>query len=323
MTVQRSAVENSTGPEDAEDYRRELTGYCYRMLGSAADAEDAVQEVMLKAWRAEREFEHRSSLRSWLYRIATNTCMDAIRASPRRATPMQLGPSRPPVEESLTEALPEGSWVSPIADERISKLEADPAEHAETRETVRLAFVAALQLLPARQRAVLIFRDVLRWRAAEVGALLEISSAAVNSALQRARATLSENTGGSDEQALDPPSERLLTQYIDAFERYDIDAFTRLLHADAVQTMPPLAMWLSGSRDIGRWMRGVGAECEGSRVLPLRANGCPAFAQYRIDPAGGHRPWGLHVVEAKSGLVSAIHTFLDADFETFGLPAHL
>lgn len=323
MTV-RQAEPATAASADPEVFRRELTGYCYRMLGSGADAEDAVQEVMLKAWRAAGKFEGRSSLRSWLYRIATNTCIDAIRAGSRRATPVQLGPARPPVEESLADVLPDGSWVSPIADERVLPPEADAAEHAEFRESIRLAFVAALQHLPARQRAVLILREVLRWRASEVATLLDISVAAVNSALQRARSTLAA-ARTEDARPLDAPSAELVDRYVDAFERYDIDEFTRLLHADAVQTMPPLAMWLRGSVDIGRWMLGVGSECRGSRLLTTSANGCPAIAQYRIDPVGGHAPWALHVIEARGGKVAGIHSFLDAAalFDAFGLPAHL
>lgn len=324
MTV-RQAEPAQSASADPEAYRRELTGYCYRMLGSAADAEDAVQEVMVKAWRAGEKFEGRSSLRSWLYRIATNTCIDSIRATSRRAIPTELGPARPPVEESLNGVLPEGSWVSPIADDRLPPLESDPAAHAESRESVRLAFVAALQHLPPRQRSVLILREVLRWRAAEVANLLEVSVAAVNSSLQRARGTLASQRGVTPPAALDAPSAELLERYVDAFERYDIHEFTRLLHADAIQTMPPLAMWLRGADNIGAWMLGVGSECRGSRIIPTAANGSLAFAQYRIDPDGGHSPWALHVVEARRGKVAAIHSFLDAAelFDAFGLPTHL
>jgi RNA polymerase sigma-70 factor (ECF subfamily) len=307
-----------------EAHRRELTGYCYRMLASAADVEDAVQETMIRSWQAAERFEGRSSLRSWLYRIATNVCLDMLRSRKRRAAPIELGPAMPPVESSLAGTLPEGSWVSPIADERVLPAEADPAEVAELRESVRLAFVAALQHLPPRQRAVLILCEVLRWQASEVAALLETSTAAVNSALQRARATLAD-APTLQQPDLDDATDELLTRYVEAFERYDIEAFVALLHEDAIQSMPPFAMWLRGRDDIGAWMLGVGSGCRGSRLLVTAANGSPAVGQYRVDPAGGHTPWGLHVLDVVGGRVAEIHTFLDtADlFPRFGLPPHL
>lgn len=313
---------------EPETYRRELTGYCYRMLGSAFDAEDAVQETMVRAWRKGEQFEGRASLRSWLYRIATNVCLDMLRGRTRRAAPIELGPAMPPVESSLAGMLPEGSWVSPIADERVLPAEADPAELAELRESVRLAFVAALQHLPPRQRAVLILCEVLRWQASEVAVLLDTSVAAVNSALQRARSGLAA-APTSARHVLDDASTALLARYVDAFERYDIDEFVTLLHEDAIQSMPPFAMWLRGAGDIRAWMLGVGAGCRGSRVIPVAANGSPAAAQYRADGAGGYVPWGLHVLDVADGLIVEIHTFLDMGgrpgelFEQFGLPAHL
>ena len=315
-----------------EAYRRELGGYCYRMLGSAADAEDAVQETMIRSWQAADRFEGRSSLRSWLYRIATNVCLDMLRGRKRRAAPIELGPAMPPVESSLAGTLPEGSWVSPIADDRILAPEADPAEHAELRESVRLAFVAALQHLPPRQRAVLILCEVLRWQASEVATLLGTSVAAVNSALQRARATLA-TAPTAQQPSLDAELGDLLDRYVDAFESYDIDRFVTLLHEDAIQSMPPFAMWLQGAADIGAWMRGVGSGCRGSRLLRLRANGCPAAAQYRradhpqaSEPAAaGYVPWGIHVLDVIDGRIAEIHTFLDDGnlFAQFGLPARL
>jgi RNA polymerase sigma-70 factor (ECF subfamily) len=214
--------------------------------------------------------------------------------------------------------------VSPIADERVLPIEADPAELAELRESVRLAFVAALQHLPPRQRAALILADVLRWQASEVAALLGTTTAAVNSALQRARAALAA-APVVPQPALDTDQADLLARYVDAFERYDIDRFVSLLHEDAIQSMPPYAMWLRGAADIGAWMLGVGSGCRGSRLLPAAANGCAAFGQYRVDPAGGHTPWGLHVLDVWDGRIAEIHTFLDTDelFPRFGLPAHL
>jgi RNA polymerase sigma-70 factor (ECF subfamily) len=293
------------------------------MLGSGFDAEDAVQETMVRAWRAGEDFQGRSSLRSWLYRIATNVCLDMLRGRQRRARPMELGPSRPPVESSLEQMLPEGSWVSPIADERILPPEADPAEVAVARDSVRLAFVAALQHLPARQRAALILCEVLRWQAAEAAELLGTSVAAVNSALQRARATLGSAGDLAPEVATDQRA--LLDRYVDAFERYDIDSLVKLLHEDAVQSMPPYAMWLRGAGDIGRFMLGPGAGCRDSRLIPRAANGCPAFGHYKPDPQGGHAPWALQVLEISGGRIAGIHSFLDAEriFPAFGLPAHL
>ena len=316
---------DALSPTQLETYRRELTAYCYRMLGSGSDAEDAVQETMVRAWRAAESFEGRSSVRSWLYRIATNVCLDALRGQQRRARPMELGSPRPPVESSLEGVLPEGSWVSPIADDRVLPPEADPAEVAVERESIRLAFVAALQHLPARQRAALILCEVLRWRASEVAELLDTSVPAVNSALQRARATLATVDCGPPLGDLDDDQRELLGRYVEAFERYDVERLVSLLREDAIQTMPPYVMWLRGAEDIGRWMLGPGSGCRGSVLLPVDANGTRAYAQYRVDPDGGHRPWALQVIEVSGGLISGIHSFLDTErvFPAFGLPDHL
>ncbi len=322
----------SLAPEDLESHRRELTAHCYRMLGSGFDADDAVQETMVRAWRAGDDFEGRSSVRSWLYRIATNVCFDMLRSRQRRAQPMELGPSRPPVDSSLEAMLPEGSWVSPIADERILPPEADPAEVAIVRDSVRLAFVAALQHLPARQRAALILCEVLRWQAAEAAELLGTSVAAVNSALQRARATLGsagatlESAGpGAPPPAAGAAQRDLLDRYVDAFEHYDMDRLVTLLHDDAIQSMPPYAMWLRGAGDICRFMLGPGAACRGSRLIPRAANGSPAFGHFKPDPQGGYLPWALQVLEISGDRIAAIHSFLDAEhlFPAFGLPDHL
>jgi RNA polymerase sigma-70 factor (ECF subfamily) len=318
--------------DELEAHRRELTAYCYRMLGSGFDAEDAVQETMVKAWRAGEGFEGRSSLRSWLYRIATNVCLDMLRGRKRRAVPMELGPSQAPVEASLSELLPAGSWVSPIADARVLPLGADPAELAEARESVRLALVAALQHLPPRQRAALILCEVLSWRASEAAELLETSVASVNSSLQRARATLAAagadgdlRTRAGDISADPAAASDLAERYVEAFESYDVDGLVRLLHADVIQSMPPYAMWLQGAENVGRWLLGPGSGCRGSRLIPTAANGSIAFGQYRVDPAGGHAPWALQVLEVADGRVTQFHSFLDAAelFPGFGLPAHL
>ncbi len=314
---------------DLEPYRRELTGYCYRMLGSGFEAEDAVQETMIRAWRHAGEFEGRASVRSWLYRIATNVCIDMHRHVQRRARPMEMGPSSPPDESHLGPLHPEATWVTPIADGVAGPEHGDPADVAAYRESVRLAFVTALQHLPPRQRASLILCEVLRWQASEVAELLGTSTDAVNSALQRARATLGALPGEARPRPLDETDAELLERYVDAFERYDIERLVALLHEDAVQSMPPFAMWLQGAVNIGRWMVQPGPSgCRGSRLLPTTANGCPAFGQYRPDPAGGHAPWALQIVEVVDGRIEAMNFFLnilhpERLFPAFGLPLHL
>jgi RNA polymerase sigma-70 factor, ECF subfamily len=309
-----------------ERHRAELTGYCYRMLGSG-EAEDAVQETFIRAWRGYERFEGRAALRSWLYRIATNVCLDMLDGRKRRARPMDLGPSREPVAENLN-ALPEVTWIEPMPDERIAA-EGDPAEVALARETIRLAFVAALQHLPPRQRAVLVLCEVLRWKASEVAELLETSVASVNSALQRARATL-ETTGASaaaTSPSVDAADAELLARYVDAFERYDMEALTSLIHEDATQSMPPFDLWLTGRDDIFRWWVGPGIACSGSRVLPApAANGAPAFGQYKPSETGdGYEPWALQVLEIEDGRIVELTFFLDTEtlFPRFGLPPRL
>jgi len=238
---------------------------------------------------------------------------------------MEMGPSRPADLEHLGAMLPESTWVTPISDSRVLPEDADPAEVAEAKETIRLAFVAALQHLPPRQRAVLIFREVLRWQATEVAELLETSVASVNSALQRARATLAElDLSTYTLTPVDADQQELLARYVEAFERYDIPRLVSLLHEDAIQSMPPYAMWIQGREEIGRWYLGGGIGCRGSKLIATQANGCPAFGQYRIDPAGGYAPWSLQVIEIKGDRISAFNAFLDTDlFSAFGLPAHL
>lgn len=323
--TQMSAQAQTLLSEDIEVHRRALTGYCYRMLGSGAEAEDAVQETMIKAWKAADRFEGRSSVRSWVFRIATNVCIDMGRSSQRRARPMDLGPVRTPDPVHLSDVLRENTWITPIADEHVIDLEGDPAEVVAARDTIRLAFVSALQRLSARQRAALVLCDVLRWPAAEVAELLDTSTPSINSALQRARATMAEAPSTSmPAETLTDDQERLLARYVDAFQRYDMDALSRLLHDDVIQTMPPYAMWLQGRDDVLAWWAGPGAACEGSKLLAGRANGCPAFAQYRVDPAGGHTPWALQVLELRGDRIAEFHAFLDTDaFARFGFPAHL
>ena len=309
------------------EHRRELTGYCYRMLGSAFDADDAVQETMVRAWRGLADFEGRSALRSWLYRIATNVCLDQLSGRQRRATPIDLsGSPWQPVEASLAARRPGTAWVEPVLDRQVVAEDSDPAEQAVQRESIRLAFVSALQHLPPRQRAVLLLREVLRWRADEVAQLLDTTVASVNSALQRARATMAEVGGEEETEPLDDVHRALLERYVDAFERYDVEGLVGLLHEDATQHMPPFAMWLRGRADIGTWMLGPGAKCRGSRVLPTLANGAPAFAQYRPREGGGREPWALHVLEVEDGRIAHISSFLDLDHALFtglGLPARM
>jgi RNA polymerase sigma-70 factor (ECF subfamily) len=313
------------GPETLEPHRRELTGYCYRMLGSGSEAEDAVQETMVRAWRSAHGFEGRSSVRSWLYRIATNVCIDMLRSSQRRARPMDLGPSSPPEERYLGDVRADYEWITPIADDKALSDRGDPAAIAVDRDTIRLAFVAALQHLPARQRATLILCEVLRWSSGDVAELLDTSVPAVNSSLQRARATLATLQDRPARQVDSAVERALLERYVDAFERYDIEELVTLLHDDAVQSMPPYAMWLRGAENIGAWMLGPGIECRESRLVATAANGCPAFGQYRVDPEGGHAPFALHVLEISGGRISGFHAFLDTEqlFPAFGLPDHL
>jgi RNA polymerase sigma-70 factor, ECF subfamily len=304
-----------------------LTAYCYRMLGSPFEAEDAVQETLIRAWRGFDRFEGRSALRSWLYRIATNVCLDMLTGRERRARPMDLGPARTPDAANL-HTLPEATWVQPIPDARALP-EGDPAELTVARETIRLAFVAALQHLPPRQRAVLILCEVLRWKATEVAELLQTTVASVNSALQRARATLA----ASDISPADPSpplgeaDRALLARYVEAFEHYDIDALTSLIQEDATQSMPPYDMWLRGREDILSWWFGPGIGCRGSRVIPtVAANGSPAFGQYKPRETGsGHEPWALQVLELSPGGIGEFTFFLDTEtlFPLFGLPLRL
>ncbi|QGZ50611.1 MULTISPECIES: sigma-70 family RNA polymerase sigma factor [Streptomyces] len=316
----------TTTTEELGKYRTELTGYCYRMLGSAFDAEDAVQDTMVRAWRAIDSFEGRSSLRSWLYRIATNVCLDSLNAGNRRARPMDLTAATPVAQAQLN-ARPEITWLEPVPDGRVLPSVADPADTAVARETVRLAFVAALQHLPPKQRAVLILREVLAWKASEVAELLGTTVASVNSALQRARATLAENEPAASDPAnpLDEEQKELLERYVAAFEGYDMKALTALLHEDATMSMPPYDLWLRGHDDIVGWMLGVGEVCAGSKLVPTVANGSPAFAQYHPDPEGGYSPWALIVLDIREGMVAGMDFFLDTKrwFPLFDMPERL
>jgi RNA polymerase sigma-70 factor, ECF subfamily len=310
-----------------EECRVELRGHCYRMLGSPFEAEDAMQETFIRAWRNYDRFEGRAALKSWLYRIATNVCLDMLSGRERRAMPMDLGPAQEPVLENLN-ILPEVTWLQPVPDALVVT-DGDPAEVAVARETIRLAFVAALQHLPPRQRAVLILCEVLRWQATEVAELLETSVASVNSALQRARATM-ESVGVTAVDAsphLDEENTALLQRYVEAFERYDIEALTALIQEDALQSMPPFDMWLRGRDDILTWWFGPGIGCRGSRVIPLgTANGAPAFGQYKPSETGqGYDAWAIQVLQLSAGRIVEFAFFLDTAtlFPLFDLPLHL
>jgi RNA polymerase sigma-70 factor (ECF subfamily) len=312
-----------------EQHRVELTGYCYRMLGSSFEAEDAVQDTMVRAWRSYDKFEGRSSLRSWLYRIATNVCLDMLSAGNKRARPMDLTEPTPLAQAALSPR-PDHTWLEPVPDARVLPAVQDPAEAAVAKETVRLAFMAALQKLPPKQRAVLILREVLAWRASEVAELLDTSVASVNSALQRARATLAERTGPGEDAAvsdpLDEEQRKLLERYVAAFEGYDMAALTALLHEDAVMTMPPYDLWLTGPADITGFMTTMGASCAHSRLRPVRVNGLPGFAHYKPDPkTGGFTAWAVQVLEISAGRITGFHCFLDTErwFPLFGLPLDL
>jgi RNA polymerase sigma-70 factor (ECF subfamily) len=322
-----TAGRNEIRPEELEQHRRELTGYCYRMLGSCFEAEDAVQETMVRAWRGSDGFEGRSAVRSWLYRIATNVCLDLLRGRQRRALPVDLGPSST-ADGVLGPTLAEHVWMQPVPDARVLPGDGDPAEVAMARETIRLAFVTALQHLPARQRAVLILREVLRWQATEVAELLDTTVTSVNSALQRARATLASRgvsgAGVSSSAVVDADQRTLLARYVDAFERYDITSLVSLLHEDAVMSMPPYDFWLRGPVEMGRWFLGQGIGCAGSRLVPTAANGCVAFGSYRPDGHGGYQPFAIQVIEVSGDRIVGHHNFLNtALFAAFGLPARL
>ncbi|AKJ06521.1 RNA polymerase sigma-70 factor (ECF subfamily) [Archangium gephyra] len=308
-----------------EEHRAALTGHCYRMLGSAAEADDAVQETMVRAWRNLDRFEARSSMRTWLYSIATRVCLDALGDRSRRARPMEEGPVGTP-DDTLTQ-LPGSHWLEPIPDARALPSDADPSELVVLRQSIRLAFVAALQHLPPRQRAVLLLTEVLGWSAAEVAESLETSVASVNSALQRARATLATRDLTQARAPLSDAQSTLLNRYVEAFERYDVAALTGLLHQDATLSMPPFSLWLRGHEPIRQWLLGRGSGCRGSRLVPTSASGSPAFGQYRppAEPGGPHKPWALIVLELSGDRIAAMNSFLDTEtlFPRFGLPPEL
>ena len=308
-----------------EAHRCAITGHCYRMLGSFVDAEDAAQEAIIRAWKGLSRFDGRASLKNWLYRIATNVCLDEIHNKGRRAHPIEEGLpfSGTASVEDLVQR-PSKNWIEPISDARALPSNPDPAERAILKETIRLAFVAALQRLAPKQRAALLLVDVLGFSAAEAAVTLESSLASVNSALQRARAALSDRSVNTPPELSEQQTE-MLNRYVTAFEEYDIDCLTALLRQDATLSMPPYRLWFRGPEAIRNWMLGLGCGCRGSRLLPTSACGSPAFAQYRVDPEGGYNAWALIVLEFSDNRIAAINSFLDvaALFPRFDLPLHL
>jgi RNA polymerase sigma-70 factor (ECF subfamily) len=335
LRVPVSTARQQTFEQELERLRPSLTGYCYRMLGSGFEAEDATQETMVRAWRRADSLAEPAAMKSWVFRIATNVCLDQIEGRKRRARPVDLtevGTAETPIGAPL----PETTWVLPVADGQVVDPAADPAARLADRETLRLAFVAALQHLPARQRVVLVLREVLHWSAKEVAELLETSVASVNSALQRARATLDE-LALRDAEAPARPSEederRLLEQYLEAFAEYDVDRIVALLRYDVVFDMPPLTLWVRGPEQVAEFMLGQGAACRGSKLIATAANGCPAFAAYKPDPESGEwLPWSLTLLEmaggdesepAVAGIRNFLQPFLPSLFSSFGLPDRL
>lgn len=312
---------------DLEAHRVGLRGHCYRMLGSAAEAEDAVQDALVRAWQKLEQYEGRASLKGWLYRIATRVCLDAIEARTRRALPWNLGPPNT-IEDPLV-ARPASEWLEPMPDALVVPADANPAERVVLRQSIRLAFLAALQHLPGRQRAALLLTEVLGWSVADVAECIESSVPAVNSALQRARATLAEkDLSAAHRPATSSDEEQLVARYVEAFERYDMEGLAALIRADATMQMPPFDLWLEGIADIQAWLTGRGNACRGSRLVQVEASGSIAFGQYKPNPEGdGFVPWSLIVLEldADGTHIAGIHHFLDTAtlFPRFGLPATL
>lgn len=305
-----------------EAHRTALTGHCYRMLGSLADADDAVQETMVRGWRAYERFDGRASLRTWLYKIATNVCLDALAEASRRHRPVEEGPQNTVHDDLVTK--PRTHWLEPIAEVEAVPTEADPAERAVMKQSIRLAFVAALQHLPPKQRAALILSEVLDWSAAEVAECLDLSVPAVNSLLQRARSTMTGPSVRAPSELTDA-QRRLVERYVDAFNRYDVEGLTALLREDATLSMPPFSFWLQGKASIGEWLVGRGSGCRGSRLVPVAVSGAPAFAQYRPQPDGTFAAWALIVLELHDDTIQGWNSFLDTEthFPRLGLPIRL
>lgn len=301
--------------EQAATYRGELIAYCYRYFGCHGEAEDAVQETMVRAWRNADGFEGRSSLRRWLYAIATNVCLDMSRSRQRRSLPTDFsGPGVVPMNPGGLATAADVTWVGPIS---TASLEDDPADITVRRETVQLAFIAALQYLPPRQRVVLILRDVLAWRAVECAELLAVSVSSVNSSLARARATLR----GREVPTSTEFDEELLARYVAAFEAFDVDALVVLLEEDAIFTMPPFTLWLRGRRSIGQWWNGPGQVCRNSRTIPTSVNDQPAVGVYHPSGVEGWAPFAVHVLDVQGGRIAGLTHFMGPGvFADLGLP---
>ncbi|ANE46458.1 RNA polymerase sigma70 factor [Paenibacillus swuensis] len=305
-----------------EELRAELIGYCYRMMGSIFEAEDAVQDTMIRVWQNGEQIRQDSSRRAWIYRIATNVCLDRLRSAKRRALPMNLSEPAATITEPR-DHLSRTSWIWPAP-----AAMGDPVNTVLSRETIQLSFIAILQLLPPRQRAALVLLDVFRWSAREAANAMGMTEAAANSALQRARATIAQSNLRSDEwQGEDGEADpQLLARYVEAFEQYDIDALLALFHENGSLSMPPFTMWVRGNSNLSLFYDKTRSHCLGSRLLPIRANGnVPAFAQYvPFEHNGEMVPWSIHVLEIKQGKIAHIHHFIDTDlFVRFGLHTKL
>jgi RNA polymerase sigma-70 factor, ECF subfamily len=305
--------------DQLETHRPALTGHCYRMLGSAMDADDAVQETMIRAWRSFDRFDGRSSVRTWLYKIATNVCLDELSDRSRRARPMEEGPAG--TIDGVLEQKPRTHWLEPIPDSRALPAGANPSELAVLRQSIRLAFVAALQHLPPKQRAVLLLTEVLGLSAAEVAENLDTSVASVNSALQRARATLA-SRNVTDSPPISESQQKLVNRYVAAFERYDVDELASLLRQDVAFSMPPFTLWLQGPEAVRGWLLGRGSVCRGSRLVPIAACASASFGQYHPAPDGTFKPWAVIVLELAGDHISGWTSFLDTEtlFPRFDLP---
>ncbi|HTU46781.1 MAG TPA: sigma-70 family RNA polymerase sigma factor [Bryobacteraceae bacterium] len=309
--------------EQIEAHRPALTGHCYRMLGSAVDADDATQETIIRAWKSADRFEGRAALLTWLYRIATNVCIAKLSDRKRRARPMEERPAGAPTDALIQH--PRTHWIEPVPDVRAIPADADPFERAMLRQSIRLAFVAALQSLAPKQRAALLLVEVLGWSVAEAAETLGTSIASVNSALQRARATLAGRDWRAVPSALTESQEQMLNRYVAAFERYDVDQLVTLLRDDATFSMPPYSLWLQGPESVRAWLLGMGSGCRGSRLLATAACGSPAFGHYKLDADGGHKPFALVVLELSGDRIAGWNSFLDTEtlFPKFELPSHL
>jgi RNA polymerase sigma-70 factor (ECF subfamily) len=295
--------------EVLEPHRTALTGHCYRMLGSPTEADDAVQETMLRAWKAYEGFDRRSSVRTWLHRIATNVCIDQLRSRERRELPILAGP-RGTVDDELMER-PRSHWLEPIPDARAVSPDAEPGRQAELRQSLRLAFIAAMQRLPPKQRAALLLRDVLGFSTTEIAETLELSNASVNSALQRARASLArQGPSPTEGRKLSSTQHELVERYVDAFHRYDVDGLVALLREDGTLSMPPYTLWLEGRDAVRDWFLGRGIGCRGSRLVPVAACGSVSFGQYRRTDEG-YSAWSLIVLDFDQDSITSMTHFLD------------